>query len=235
MQIAYAIKINIGSITEGKFVDEANHVISSDGRRLQRVWITGTILSKYASNDKNFSSITIDDGTANIRVKAFDSNFFDKYQEADKVEVVGKIKKYNDEVYINPDSAWKMNSDAAALREREITASAEAWKKKVDSVMEYQKAAATDEELRSACTEAGIDESELQAIMEAHEIIESAMQKKKDQILQTIEKLDSGDGCDYAVLIENANMPESELDEIVDRLLDEGSCFEPRAGKIKKI
>jgi hypothetical protein len=52
-------------------------------------------------------------------------------------------------------------------------------------------------------------------------------------ILATIEG--SGDGIKYSELVEKAQVPEEELEGIINELLGEGICYEPTPGKIKKI
>ncbi|MBN2330342.1 MAG: hypothetical protein JXC85_00865 [Candidatus Aenigmarchaeota archaeon] len=64
-------------------------------------------------------------------------------------------------------------------------------------------------------------------------------QKKADgdqlrkSILKTIEA--SEDGIKYSDLVKKAQVPEEELEGVINELLGEGICYEPTPGKIKKI
>ena len=57
----------------------------------------------------------------------------------------------------------------------------------------------------------------------------------KNIILALITSMDTGDGCDYTQLVEAAKMPEEAIDAVINELLEEGACFEPKPGKIKKL
>jgi hypothetical protein len=53
--------------------------------------------------------------------------------------------------------------------------------------------------------------------------------------LGLIEKLDAGQGCDYSELLEASKISEETMDSIINELLSDGVCFEPKPGKIKKL
>ena len=213
-------KVKIRDITEGKYVPgeglSPNYVLSPAGRRLSRVWITGTVVAKYVMSEKNFYTVTLDDSSATIRAKAFGSRILEKLSEGDIAEIIGKIRQYGDEVYVMPEVVWKAGVNSEMMRELDIRQAAEDWKQKVSIVLDCRKQAADSEELKNLSSETG-------------------MQEQKSRILSVIEDLDAGEGCDYAALMKKAGLEEQKLDEIVQELLEEGSCFEPRPGKIKKV
>ena len=232
-------KVKIRDITEGKYVPgeglSPNYVLSPAGRRLSRVWITGTVVAKYVMSEKNFYTVTLDDSSATIRAKAFGSRILEKLSEGDIAEIIGKIRQYGDEVYVMPEVVWKAGVNSEMMRELDIRQAAEDWKQKVSIVLDCRKQAADSEELKNLSSETGISEEDVDAILEAQETIEAGLQEQKSRILSVIEDLDAGEGCDYAALMKKAGLEEQKLDEIVQELLEEGSCFEPRPGKIKKV
>ena len=57
----------------------------------------------------------------------------------------------------------------------------------------------------------------------------------KDALLKIIAENDAGDGCEYATIIAKSGLGEDAIDAVVQELLDEGSCFEPKPGRIKKL
>jgi hypothetical protein len=67
--------------------------------------LVGYVVSKYKGQDGNFSSITLDDGTETIRAKQWgaEAATLDQIEENILAIVVGKIREYNDEVYIVPE------------------------------------------------------------------------------------------------------------------------------------
>ncbi|MBI2584106.1 MAG: hypothetical protein HYW25_05545 [Candidatus Aenigmarchaeota archaeon] len=232
-------KVKIREVSEGRYVNgeglNPNYVLSKDGKRLSRVWIIGTLVRRFAIPEKHFYSITLDDGSSTIRVKAFGSKILEKLSEGDIIEIIGKIRKYGDEVYVTPEVAWKTDANAEAMRELDIRTSQEEWKRRSALVLNYRKQASDAEELKKLCADIGIEEGEVESILEAQESVEAGTQERKLHVLSIIEELDSGDGCDYSALIEKAGLEEAQLDETIQELLEEGSCFEPRAGKIKRV
>jgi hypothetical protein len=85
-------------------------------------------------------------------------------------------------------------------------------------------------------------EKDSEGILEAQEIIENTTEEKvissveiKSKILNLIEKLDKGEGADYQEILTKSGLPENDVDFSIQDLLESGVCFEPIAGKIKKI
>ncbi len=107
-----AVRASISDIVNGTFgEDNGVHVTSSYGVELRRVVIVGFVVSKFkkeASSDggKMFMSITLDDGTDTIRIKVWgaeESALLEGVKEDILALVIGKIRKYEDEIYIIPE------------------------------------------------------------------------------------------------------------------------------------
>jgi len=107
-----AVRASISDITNGSFSDDnGSHVISPFGVELRRVAIVGFVVNKfYREGDdtgkKRFESITVDDGTDTIGVKVWgeeDASLLEGVKESILALVIGKIRKYNDEVYLTPE------------------------------------------------------------------------------------------------------------------------------------
>lgn len=60
-------------------------------------------------------------------------------------------------------------------------------------------------------------------------------EKDEKEVLELIEELDDGEGADYSAIAEEADVSEEELESIVNSLLSDGTCYEPRPGRIKKL
>ncbi len=54
-------------------------------------------------------------------------------------------------------------------------------------------------------------------------------------VLNMIEKLDDGDGADYSAIIEELDLAEDEVESVINDLLSDGTCYEPKPGRIKKL
>jgi len=106
-----AIRASISDIVNGKFrEDNGAHVISPFDVELRRVALVGFVVGKYhrdaESEGKRFESITLDDGSDTIRVKVWgeeDAALLEGVKENTLALVIGKIRKYEDEVYLVPE------------------------------------------------------------------------------------------------------------------------------------
>ncbi|MEM2121119.1 MAG: OB-fold nucleic acid binding domain-containing protein [Candidatus Woesearchaeota archaeon] len=99
-QIAYKVKIK--DLLRGDYVKrdgwEPNYIRDVFGREISRVNISGVILSK--SEELNYKSITIDDGTGIISVRTFGEFDLSDYDIGDIVCVIGKPRVFANEKYV---------------------------------------------------------------------------------------------------------------------------------------
>jgi RPA family protein/predicted transcriptional regulator len=241
-----AIKTRIKPITSGKFVIQQgfnpSYVLTADGLRLSRVRILGTVVYKFLSENGKFAALTLDDGTDTIRAKAFNSTaIFDHLNVGDILDVVGKIKEYQEEVYMIPEVLRRVEPNFEILRELEIRENQLLWKEKREIILEYQKQVSDLAELKKLVSEKfNIMPEDVEAVIQSLEIpveegVEENRNKDKEDIMKMIAELDKGEGCDYSELIEKSNLTEDVIDFIINDLLTEGACFEPRPGKIKRL
>jgi len=81
-------------------------LISSNGEKIYKIRMSGTIVNKYygAQSDekKAFASLTIDDGTDTINIKAWEetADALNMFSEGEEIEVIGKPRLGEDETYI---------------------------------------------------------------------------------------------------------------------------------------
>ncbi len=72
--------------------------------RLSRVHLFGIVRETFASEDNKYAFITIDDTTGIIRCKAFgNTEVVSDIKAGHMVDVIGRIREYNDEVYVMPE------------------------------------------------------------------------------------------------------------------------------------
>ena len=102
-----AYKIRIGDIAKGKpVVDNGRFLFLELGdRKIARVNIVANVVEKYSSEEKQYISFTIDDASGQIRLKVFGDDVvrFANITQGDTVMVIGMLRSYNDENYINPE------------------------------------------------------------------------------------------------------------------------------------
>jgi RPA family protein len=241
-----ATKTRIKPITSGMFVAQQglnpSYVLTLDGLRLTRVRILGTIVDKFLSESGRLAAITLDDGTDTIRVKSFNPvSRFDPFDTGKIVDVIGKVREYQEELYLIPEIIKEVEPDFELLRELEIREKQSSWKEKREIILEYQKQASDISDLKRLVSEKfNIAPDDVEAVIQSLEIpveedLEERRDNNKEDIMKLIAELDKGEGCDYSELIEKSSLAEDVIDAIVNDLLTEGHCFEPRPGKIKRL
>ncbi|MFH7873206.1 MAG: hypothetical protein QW631_02375 [Candidatus Aenigmatarchaeota archaeon] len=242
-----AIKTEIASIINGRFIKgdglTSSFVITKFGQKISRVRILASVIDKFVSNDKTYANLTLDDGSATIRAKAFqDISLLENVEIGDKLEMIGRLRSYADEIYIVPEIVQKVeDEDILKLRKLEIKKQEIELKRKYQIISELQKRVSDLEELkRLAKRKFEIKEEEVESILLSKEIfseqtIEEEVKNKKEAIIKLIEKLDTGMGCEYSTLIKESGLKEDLLERIINELLNEGVCFEPRPGIIKLL
>ncbi len=241
-----AKKAFIREIVNGKYIRkpgfESNYVLTDLGRKISRVRIIGLVVDKFVSPDEKYATITLDDSTETIRCKAFiNTKIFDDIEKCNLVEVFGKLREYNGEIYIIPEIIRKVDSNFEILRLLELEEILREQKEKIKRVSEFQKQTSDLNELKMALKNV-IPWEEVEGILEAQEMMEKKVEEKeitmneiKNKILEMIERLDKGEGADYQEIIEKSGFSERDIDIAVQELLESGICFEPKPGKIKKL
>ncbi len=88
-----------GSFVKGEAQMQPSYVTTKQGKQISRTHLMGVIV---ALNDG--SEATIDDGTGKIVVRSFENpSFFSDYQLGTIVRVIGKVRAFNEQVYLIPE------------------------------------------------------------------------------------------------------------------------------------
>lgn len=238
---------SIHEVVNGKFIKktgfESNYILTSLGRKISRVRVMGVIVDIYKSADMKYAAITLDDSTDTIRAKAFvNITLFDNFKVGDLVDLTGKIREYDGEIYIIPEIIRKATPNQEILRMLELKKIFIDQISKVRKLRAFQKQSTDLSELKVLASREGISEEDVEGILEADELIQLNMEEKtqktskvKEKILELIEKLDTGKGADYQKILAESGLKEEKVDNAIQELLEDGVCFEPRAGFIKKL
>ena len=82
--------------------DAFSGTLAVRGKNIVRVNLIGTAVDSYLNQDDSFGSLTIDDGTGTIHIKAFkeDLKKIREVKSGDLVNCCGLVKEYNDERYM---------------------------------------------------------------------------------------------------------------------------------------
>jgi len=237
-----AVKTRIVDIVNGKYFSaekekmKAAFVITSFGQKISRVNLIVTVIDKFVAEDGNYCSLTLDDGTSLIKSKAFkeDTKVLKDYELGDLILLIGKLREYNGEVYINAEATRKiMDANFEVLRRFEILQELKKKKKMVDEIKNLVNQTSEEELKEYAKKKYGIDENILQVIREGS-VVEK-VEDYKPALLEVISKFDEGNGVEINKIFEVANLPESVVENTLNELLTNGSLYEPTVGILKII
>ncbi len=237
------IKARISDVVNSKFIKkeglEPSYILTELGQKISRANLVGTIVDKFMSEDGNYSSITVDDDSDSIRVKAFkeDSNFFANLEIGDLVTVIGKVREYADENYIIPEIVKKITDpNYESLHRLEILKQLLKQKKYLENIKKDKDNFRNLEELKTHMKkEYDIDGNTVDAVIESLLTEEGIKEDYKPLLLETLEKLDKGEGIEFKKLLEESKLPENIFEEAVNELLSDGTCYEPSPGVMKKV
>jgi len=174
----------------------------------ERANIIANVIDKFVSEgEKTFASLTLDDATSQIRAKAFgiDISKFNGIEIGDTVLVIGSLKYFNNELYILPEIARKVDPRWLLVRKLELQEKEE-------------KISNTENKEEIFNFEENAEKSETANIKE--KIL--SMLKKEEEL--DIEQL-------ILQLKENAE----QINSAISALLEEALIYEPCPGKIRAL
>ena len=119
-----AYKLKIGDILRGKpmIEDERFTHLDLDNKRVVRINLIGSIVDKYDSEERNYIFLTIDDGSGQIKIKAFgeDSDKLKNINHGQIILCIGVLRHFNNELYISPEIIKDQDPKYLLLRKLEI-------------------------------------------------------------------------------------------------------------------
>ena len=211
-QVAYKLWIN-DIITSDYIKQEGwnpNYIEFKD-KKVSRVNLVATVVSKYLSENGNYGAVTLDDGTETIRVKAFgpEVSKVADIKVGDIVQFIGKIKEYQEEKYLTSEVLRRVD-DPNWILVRKIE-----LKKPKISLSSIPKPKVPEK----------VAERKLQ---EDDESISK-------NISDLIRKLDAGEGAQVEEVMEKSGMEPDDAKNIIIGLLKAGDVYEPKKGKLKLL
>ena len=121
-----ARKVPIADLTAGQWVKkegfEPSFLLTQGGEQVGRARVLGTVVGSFINEEKTFSSLTLDDGTDTIRTKVFkDLSPLAGLNVGDVIDVVGRVREFNGEIYLNTETAARIpNMNIELLRAAEL-------------------------------------------------------------------------------------------------------------------
>jgi len=124
-----AFKLRIGDIISGKPVMDGERFkhLETLNKQVVRVNLIANIVDKFIqeAEDKKYASLTLDDASGQIRLKAFgdDIEKFVPLNQGDTILVIGLLRMWNNEIYISPEIIRKKEPSFLLLRKIEMESS----------------------------------------------------------------------------------------------------------------
>jgi len=205
--------------------------IELNNTKISRVNLIGTIVNHFISEDSNYGSITIDDNSSTIRIKAFreDTNAFKNLKVGDIVLVIGRLRKYNDEIYINHEIIKNLNNpNWELLRKLELLKLY--GKPKEEKVIEITEDNTQEIPVKKIEAPKIIQQQLIEEEMIEDEITENSRQK----VLTIIERYNE-QGANINDVIKELNLDQKEVELAIQELLKEGEVYESRPGILRSI
>jgi RPA family protein len=120
-----AFKLRIGDILLGKPIIEQEKFLylELENQKVSRANIIGNIVDRYDSEgDKKYSFFTLDDGSGQIKLKIFgdDVDKFKGIGQGQTVVVIGSLRYWNNETYIQPETIKEKDPKYLLVRKLEL-------------------------------------------------------------------------------------------------------------------
>ncbi|MBW3000227.1 hypothetical protein KY339_06160 [Candidatus Woesearchaeota archaeon] len=205
-----AFKARIADLISGEYVVkdgwEPNYILTK-GLAISRSNIIGIVVSKSDSEDLNYQSIMLDDGSGRITIRNFEpKNKITDVSVGDIINVIGRPREYGREIYIVPEIVKKI-ADKKWLEVRKLEL------QKQDSGHKPE----DDAKQESPPVEEKVTE------------IDDVTQN----LLEAVRQADVGEGADIEEVIQKSGIENAE--KLINRLLMEGDLFEIKPGRIKVL
>lgn len=238
-----AVKTQIAPVVRGAFHAaegfNSAYVLTKEGTRVSRTRILATVMNIFVSDDGQYGFLVLDDETETIRVKFFkDTKPLESIAIGDIVDVIGKVRVYEGETYVQPEIVRKIEDpNFLVLRMAELLLQRHVLEKTRARLHEIMKQTSDIEEVKKLAAAAGIDPDTVETLVQAYEEQEAPEERRvaKERVLAAIAKLDDGSGAEYGAVIKETALNERAVEAVINDLLEDGTCYEPRPGRVKKL
>jgi len=239
---AVAKKVRIFDLVNGVFFHGSkldmrpNYLITPYGEKISRVNLIGTVIDVFISEDENYGSLTLDDGSASIRAKVFGDGvkLVKKISNGDLALVVGKLKEYNGEIYVAAEVVRKLDDlNHEILRKIEILKDLKERKKIMEEIRNLIDQMSEEELKEYVEKKYGLNEECLNVVRANLKVGKEIDYKPK--ILEIIASMDKGEGVEISKIFELIDLPERIIENVIDELLSSGELFEPKPGFFKRV
>ncbi|MHC1566344.1 MAG: hypothetical protein ACXQT5_06715 [Candidatus Syntropharchaeia archaeon] len=205
-------------------------LITPTGARCNRIYVVG-VLTEVEEGHARIADPTgvfmITTGKYNREIVEFFSNI----KPPEFVALVGKVRMYEDTIFIR---AEEVNLSSSEIRDRWVINTAERTMERIECIRKETDDPGVMHALRHYPIDEGFLDEMRNVVLEAVRTI----QKRWIDVDSILLELMGGKGIEYSKLIEDAGkrgIPENMVEEGIKKLMDEGKCYEPKMGVLKRI
>ena len=218
-----AFKVWISSLLSGKYTKGTEQFeagfIEVNNTKVSRVNMIGIIIDKFEAETQ--VSLTLDDGSGSIRIKAWNENIslMTGFNIGDLVIVIGKVKEYNNQVYVTPEIVKTLDNPL--------------WLKvrKLELSKTFGEPARVMTEVAKDSKEE--DEDRMNVVEE--KVTNEKTQSSREKIFHLIESMDKGEGVHLTDIIVNSGIAEDDIENLIDDMIKEGEIFEIQKNKLRIV
>lgn len=179
-----AYKLRIGDLLVGKPIinGERFSFLELGDKKIIRINLIGNIVERYDNpGEKQYSFLTVDDGSGQIKVKAFgdDVKRLNEVVQGQTVLIIGVLRYFNNEIYVSPEIVKVFQPEYLLIRKLEIEK-----EKKKNAPMKKEEVVAISDKILGK-----IKDSEPQEGIEVDKIIMELRDTSPDIINQEIQRL----------------------------------------------
>lgn len=227
-QVAH--KIWLASLHLGEFTKQEGwnpSYVKIGEKQVSRVQVIATVVSRFLSDDKNYGTLTLDDGSDTIRAKAFgpDVRFIESTRVGRLIRFIGKVKRYNDELYFAPEIIRDVDPNWAILHRLDLG---------TPPVVDRGEESMPAEQSKLQEAEPKVKKTKKKEVKE--EPVEVAESKNvSTKILALIATIDKGEGAAMTEIVNKLGISLEEAKPKIAELLASGEIYEPRKGILKLL
>lgn len=238
-----AYKIAIGLIAKGNPELEPDkddptkqrfRFLTLKDKEINRVNLIANVIDKFESEEKNYATLTLDDGTGQIRIKAFSDNtkLIKNNQPGDTILVIGTLGYFGNELYILPEIVKPIDARWLLVRKLEL-------EKEYGEL--YMGLGQLPKPPLPQPSETK-PKKEQESIIESQEIKEEKIETTeketkellREQIIEIIKEAENEEGIDIEkIIMKLQDYQVGEINNTITGLLEEGTIYEPRPGHLR--
>ncbi|HLC62904.1 MAG TPA: OB-fold nucleic acid binding domain-containing protein [Candidatus Nanoarchaeia archaeon] len=190
--------------------------IEIDNKKISRINSIAVVANK--NQKEQYASLTLDDGSAQIRVKTWqdDTKIISNVSIGDTVLVIGKIKEYNEELYLAPEVVRQQDYTSLLLRQFQLL------KQNGKPELIPLNNESTDFE----------EQPNTQPLLK-EERVQSSSESNRQKIISSLSSLDTESGALISEVIKSSGIQEEQANNILNELLQEGEIFKISNDRIK--